>query len=76
MQTGDMVYYLYTDKNGTPIKFAAIVLGLEDDGVAIRVGRYDVHTKEVSTFESTVSEASLQRRNVPCSYEDELNGRA
>ena len=76
MQTGDMVYYLYTGKNGTPIKFAAIVLGLEDDGVAIRVGRYDVHTKEVSTFESTVSETSLQPRSVPCSYEDELNGRA
>ena len=76
MQPGDMVYYLYTGKNGTPIKFAAIVLGLEDDGVAIRVGRYDVHTKEVSTFESTVSETSLQPRSVPCSYEDELNGRA
>ena len=72
MQSGDMVYYLYTDKNGTPIKFAAIVLGLEDDGIAIRVGRYDVHSKEISTFESVVSAGSLQPRSVPCSYEDEL----
>jgi len=72
MQAGDKVYYLYTDKNGTPIKFAAIVLGLEDDGIAIRVGRYDVHSKEISTFESVVSAGSLQPRSVPCSYEDEL----
>jgi hypothetical protein len=72
MQAGDKVYYLYTDKNGTPIKFAAIVLGLEDDGIAIRVGRYDVHSKEISTFASVVSESSLQPRTVPCSYEDEL----
>ena len=72
MQPGDMVYYLYTGKNGTPIKFAAVVLGIEDDGVAIRVGRYDVHSKEVSTFESVVSESSLQPRSVPCSYEDDL----
>ena len=72
MKNGDMVYYLYTDKNGVPIKFAAIIIGLDDNGIAIRVGRYDVHSKEVSTFESTVSEASLQPRTVPCSYEDEL----
>lgn len=76
MQAGDRVYYLYTDKNGTPIKFAAIVLGLEADGILIRVGRYDVHRKEVSTFESVVSEASLQRRSVPCSYEDDLQEKA
>ena len=73
MQAGDKVYYLYTGKDGTPIKFAAVVLSLEDDGIAIRVGRYDVHTREVSTFESVVSETSLQARTVPCSYEDELN---
>ena len=72
MQAGDKVYYLYTDKNGTPIKFAAIVLGLEDDGIVVRVGRFDVHSKEISTFESVVSEGSLQPRSVPCSYEDEL----
>ena len=46
--------------------------GLEDDGVLIRVGRYDVHTKEVKTFESMVPENLLQPRSVPCSYEDEL----
>ena len=72
MKDGDKVYYLYTDKNGVPIKFAAIVIGVDDDGIAIRVGRYDVHSKEVSTFESIVSEASVQPRSVPCSYEDEL----
>ena len=69
---GDMVYYLYTGKDGTPIKFAAIVLGLEDDGVMIRVGRFDVHKNEVKTFESVVPENLLQPRSVPCSYEDEL----
>ena len=75
MKDGDKVYYLYTDKNGVPIKFAAIVIGVDDDGIAIRVGRYDVHSKEVSTFESIVSEASVQPRSVPCSYEDELTNR-
>ena len=72
MQADDKVYYLYTDKNGVPIKFAAVITGIQDDGIAIRVGRYDVHSKEVSTFESVVSESSLQARTVPCSYEDEL----
>ena len=67
------MYYLYTGKDGTPVKFAAVVLRLEDDGVLIRVGRYDVHTKEVKTFESTVAAELLQPRSVPCSYEDELN---
>ncbi len=76
MNTGDKVYYLYTDKNGTPIKFPAIVLALEADGILIRVGRYDVHSKEVSTFESAVPETSLQPRSVPCSYEDELQEKA
>ena len=72
MQAGDMVYYLYTDRNGTAIKFAAIITGLAPDGIAIRVGRFDVHSKQITTFESVVSEASLQPRSVPCSYEDEL----
>ena len=67
-----MVYYLYTDKNGVQIKFAAVVTGIQDNGIAIRVGRYDVHSKEVSTIESVVAETSLQARTVPCSYEDEL----
>ena len=70
------MYYLYTDKNGVPIKFAAIIIGLDDNGIAIRVGRYDVHSKEVSTFESIVSAASLQPRTVPCSYEDQLKKQA
>ena len=76
MKDGDKVYYLHTDKNGVPMKFAAIVIGLDNDGIAIRIGRYDVHSKEVSTFESVVSEAALQPRTVPCSYEDELHKRA
>ena len=76
MKDGDKVYYLYTDKNGVPIKFAAIIIGLDDNGIAIRVGRYDVHSKEVSTFESIVSAASLQPRTVPCSYEDQLKKQA
>ena len=76
MKDGDMVYYLYTDKNEVQIKFAAIIIGLDDSGIAIRIGRYDVNSKEVSTFESVVSEASLQPRTVPCSYEDELHKQA
>ena len=76
MQAGDKVYYLYTDKHGVPVKFAAIVLAQQDDGILIRVGRYDVHTREVSSFESVVAAATLQPRSVPCSYEDELAGRA
>jgi hypothetical protein len=76
MQAGDRVYYLYTDKNNVQIKFAAIVLEQQTDGVLIRVGRYDVHTRKVSTFESVVSTATLQPRSVPCSYEDELTEQA
>ena len=76
MQSDDMVYYLYTDKNGVQIKFAAIVIALHADGILIRVGRYDVHTREVSTFESVVATATLRPRSVPCSYEDELMGQA
>ncbi len=76
MNTNDRVYYLHTNKNGTPIKFAAIVLGQESNGILIRVGRYDVHTKEIATFESVVSAATLQPRSIRCSYEDELQGQA
>ena len=68
-----MVYYLYTDPKGPQIKFAAVVLAVESEGILIRVGRYDVHSKEVSTFESTVAEHALQARTIACSYEDELN---
>ena len=72
MQSDDMVYYLYTDQNGVQIKYAAVVLAVENEGIMVRVGRYDVHSKEISTFESTVPEHALQARTVPCSYEDEL----
>ena len=72
MKDGDKVYYLYTDKKGVQIKFAAVIIGLDTHGITIRVARYDVHSKEVSTFESVVSAASLQPRSVPCSYEDQL----
>jgi hypothetical protein len=76
MQAGDMVYYRYTDKQGTPVKIAGVVLGLEADGVLVRVGRYDVHTNEVNTFESVVAESTLQPRTVPWSFEDALQGQA
>jgi hypothetical protein len=76
MRAGDMVYYLYTDNNSVQIKFAAIVLEQQADGVLIRVGRYDVHTRNVSTFESVVATETLRTRSVPCSYEDELQGQA
>lgn len=72
MNAGDMVYYLYTGKDGTPIKFAAVVLALESDGILIRVGKFDVSTQEVKTFESVVAETSLETRSVPCSYEEQL----
>jgi hypothetical protein len=72
MQAGDMVYYLYTDKNGTPIKIAGLVLGIEPDGVLIRIGRYDTQTNKVNTLDSVVAESALQPRSVPWTFEDEL----
>ncbi len=72
MQAGDMVYYLYTDKKGTPIRIAGIVLRIESDGVAIRIGRYDVQTNKVNTLESVVPESTLKPRSVPWTFEDEL----
>lgn len=72
---GDKVYYLYTNAGGTCVKFAAIVIGHERDGVAIRVGRYDPDRMDVATFESVVPAALLQARSISCSYEDELAGR-
>jgi hypothetical protein len=76
MQAGDKVYYLYTDKKGTPVKIAGVVLGLEADGVLVRVGRYDVHTNEVNTFESVVPASMLQARTVPWSFEAALQEQA
>ena len=74
MQAGDKVYYLYTGKLGTEVKFAAVVLDVGDDGVLIRVGRFDVERRDLATFESTVRPESLLPRSVPCSFEDELQG--
>ena len=72
MQVGDRVYYLYTDNNGVPIKFAAVILEQQAEGFLIRIGRYDVHTRDIATFESVVAATSLLPRSLPCSYEDEL----
>ena len=74
MQAGDMVYYLYTDKNGTDIKFAAWIISSSEDDFLIRVGRLDVHAQKIVTFEATVSTEKLLPRSTPCSYENELKG--
>ena len=76
MNPGDMVYYLHTNQHGNQTKFAAQVLGSEDDGVRIRVGKYNVDTKEVATLETVVDKDNLMPRNIPCSYEAELSGQA
>jgi hypothetical protein len=76
MKAGDMVYYLFTDKNGPELKFSAVVTGVESDGISIRVGRYDVQTNDVKTFESVVSESALQPRSIPWTFEAELQGKA
>jgi len=72
--TGDKVYYLYTNANGTRVKFAAVVIGIEADGVAIRVGRFDPDSREIKTFESSVAADALEHRSIPCSYESALEG--
>ena len=74
MQTGDRVYYRYTDSSGNQIKYAAVVLACRDDGIVIRIGRYDPGTQDIKTFESSVSADSLQPRSIPCSYEAILEG--
>lgn len=74
MQPGDMVYYLYTGKDGTAIKFPARVLACEDTGLRIRVGKFDVLSRQVDTFDSVVQADKLQPRGVPCAFEDELQG--
>ena len=75
MKDGDKVYYLYTDKKGIPIKVAGVVLGIEADGVLIRIGRYDVQTNKVNTLDSVVPESTLEPRSVPWTFEDELQTR-
>ena len=72
MKKNDMVYYLHTDKHGVHNKIAAVIIDETESGLLVRVGRYDVHSKEISVIESVVSVDSLQPRSVPCSYEDEL----
>ena len=73
MQAGDMVYYLYTDKKrDNEIKFPASVLAIEAEGIRIIVGRFDVLSSKIETFESVVSTKKLLPRNTPCSFEDEL----
>ena len=74
MNTGDMVYYLHTDKAGTEIKFTASIISSGDDDSLIRVGRLDVHAQKIVTFETSVPTEELLPRSVPCSYEDELKG--
>ena len=76
MQPGDKVYYLYTGKGGTPVKVSGVVLGLEADGVLVRIGRYDVQTSKVRTHESVVPESTLTPRSVPWTFEDELQAPA
>ncbi len=75
MEIGDMVYYLYTDKYGKQVKYAASVIAREGKDIHIRVGRLDVFAQKIVTFESTVSADSLLPRSAPCSFEDELLGR-
>ena len=72
MQAGDMVYYRYTDQHGVETKIPARVVAVDDDDITISIGRYDVHTKQVSVMQSSVSPQSVLLRQVPCSYEDEL----
>ena len=71
-----MVYYLHTNKYGNQTKFAAQVLSSEGGGVRIRVGKYNVDTKDVDTLETVVDETTLMPRSIPCSYEAELSGQA
>lgn len=72
MQAGDMVYYLFTDQQGVETKIPARVITSDGTTITISIGRYDVHTKQVSVMQSTVSPHSVLQRQVPCSYEDEL----
>ena len=72
MKAGDMVYYLYTDKNGNEIKVAASVLAVEPESIHIRVGRFDILSSKLVTFESTVTGDKLLPRAIPSSFEDAL----
>ena len=68
-----MVYYHYTDQYDKEIKFVASVIAVEEEGIFIRVGRFDVLSSKFETFESSVAADKLSPRLVPCSFENELN---
>ena len=74
MQIGDRVYYLYTDKYGKQVKYAATVVAIEGEDIHICVGRLDVFAQKIVTFESIVTADKLLPRSAPCSFEDELLG--
>ncbi len=74
MQVGDMVYYLHVNAVGTEVKFPALVLDIGDDGIFIRVGRFNPTTSKLATFESTVANDKLVPRSTAFSFEDELKG--
>ena len=68
-----MVYYLYTDrKHDKQIKFAASVVSVESEGIRFVVGRFDVLSSKLETFESVVSADKLLPRKTPCGFKDEL----
>ena len=74
MDAGDMVYYLHTNQHGNQTQFAARIITPDDNGYRIRIGKYDVDTREVKTMEAVVAESQLKPRSVPSSYEDALTG--
>ncbi len=74
MQVGDMVYYLHVNAVGTEVKFPALVLDIGDDGIHIRVGRFNPTTSKLATFESTVANDKLMPRTTAFSFEEELKG--
>ena len=76
MQKGDMAYYHHTGKLGIQTKYPARLISVDGDAVTIRIGRFDVHSQEIKTLESTVESNALTPRSAPCSYENELKGQS
>ena len=68
MQAGDMVYYLHINAVGTEVKFPALVLDVGDNGIYIRVGRFNPTTSKLATFESTVENDKLTTRTTAFSF--------
>ncbi|MCP4433722.1 MAG: hypothetical protein GY806_22340 [Gammaproteobacteria bacterium] len=56
------------------MKFPALVLDIGDDGIHIRVGRFNPTTSKLATFESTVASDKLIPRTAAFSFEEELIG--